>query len=76
MPRWARPTPHAAGTGLVLAFRNRGVVANRLTVEQAETKRRSDAGRVRLSGRDVQGLVLCAEHYAAQYDLLASALSV
>jgi hypothetical protein len=48
-----------------------------LTVEQqAETKHLSDAGRVRLSGRDVHGLVLCAEHYAAQYDLLASALGV
>jgi hypothetical protein len=40
------------------------------------TARRSDAGRVRLSGRDVTGLVLCAEHYAAQYDLLALALGV
>lgn len=59
-----------------MAFRKRGVVAIRLTVEQAETKRRSDAGRVRLSGRDVRGLLLCAGHYAAQYDLLASALGV
>jgi hypothetical protein len=53
------------------------VVAIRLTVgQQAEAKRRSDAGRVRLSGRDVRGLVLCGEHYAAQYDLMASALGV
>lgn len=37
---------------------------------------RSDAGRVRLSGRDVSGLVLCGEHYAAQYDLLAQTLNV
>jgi hypothetical protein len=37
---------------------------------------RSDAGRARLSGRDVAGLLLCAEHYAAQYDLLALALGV
>ena len=37
---------------------------------------RSDAGLVRLSGRDVTGLILCAEHYAAQYDLLAAALGV
>jgi hypothetical protein len=57
-------------------FRNRGVVAIRLTVEQAETKHRSDAGRVRLSGRDVHGLVLCGEQFAAQYDILASALEV
>jgi hypothetical protein len=53
------------------------VVVSGLIVEQrAETPRRSDAGRVRLSGRDVTGLVLCAEHYAAQYDLLALALGV
>jgi hypothetical protein len=38
--------------------------------------RRSDAGRVRLTGRDVAGLLLCAEQYAAPYDLLASALGV
>ena len=36
--------------------------------------RRSDAGHVRLTGRDVSGLLLCAEHYAAPYDLLAAAL--
>jgi len=40
------------------------------------TPRRSDAGRVRLTGRDVTGLLLCAEHYAAPYDLLAAALGV
>jgi len=38
--------------------------------------RRSDAGSVRLSGRDVTGLLLCAEHFAVPYDLLASALGV
>lgn len=38
--------------------------------------RRADAGTFRLSGRDVTGLLLCAEHYAAPYDLLASALGV
>jgi len=36
--------------------------------------RRSDAGSVRLTARDVHGLILCAEHYAAPYDLLAAAL--
>ena len=36
--------------------------------------RRSDAGPIRLTGRDVSGLLLCAEHYAAPYDLLAAAL--
>jgi hypothetical protein len=35
--------------------------------------RRSDAGRVRLQQRDINGLLLVAEHYAAPYDLLAAA---
>jgi hypothetical protein len=38
--------------------------------------RRSDAGTVRLTGRDVAGLVLCAEQYGAPYDLLAAYLDV
>lgn len=37
---------------------------------------RADAGTIRLTDRDVTGLLLCAEHYAAPYDLLASALDV
>ncbi len=37
---------------------------------------RSDAGRIRLTGRDIAGLLLCAEQYAAPYDLLAAALAV
>ena len=32
--------------------------------------RRSDAGTVRLSERDVAGLLLCGEQYGAPYDLL------
>jgi hypothetical protein len=38
--------------------------------------RRADAGSVRLGERDITGLVLCAEHYGAPYDLLAAALDV
>lgn len=38
--------------------------------------RRSDAGHVRLTERDISGLLLCAEHYAAPYDLLGTALDV
>jgi hypothetical protein len=48
----------------------------RVIVEQREAPRRSDAGRARLSGRDVGGLILCGEHYAAQYDLFAVTLGV
>jgi hypothetical protein len=36
--------------------------------------RRSDYGAVRLGRRDIDGLILCAEHHGAPYDLLASAL--
>ena len=38
--------------------------------------RRADAGVVRLSQRDIDGLLLCGEHYGARYDLLAAALRV
>jgi len=40
----------------------------------ATEHRRADAGTVRLSRRDIDGLILCAEHGAASYDLLAAAL--
>ena len=39
------------------------------------TPRRSDHGTVRLGRRDVDGLILCAEHSGAPYDLLAAALA-
>lgn len=38
--------------------------------------RRADAGMVRLSERDIAGLVLCGDMYGAPYDLLAAALGV
>ena len=38
--------------------------------------RRADAGTVKLTGRDITGLMLCADHYAAPYDLLAAVLDV
>jgi hypothetical protein len=38
------------------------------------TPHRADAGAVRLGRRDIDGLILCAEHFGAPYDLLASAL--
>ncbi len=41
-----------------------------------DAPRRSDAGTVRLTGRDATGLLLVAEHYAVPYDLLAAALGV
>ena len=44
------------------------------TVPAERAARRSDAGVVRLGQRDIDGLILLAEHYAAPYDLLAAAL--
>jgi hypothetical protein len=38
--------------------------------------RRADAGTIRLTDRDVSGLLLCGEMYGAPYDLLAAALDV
>lgn len=38
--------------------------------------RRSDAGRIRFNPRDIRGLTLIAEQYAAPYDLLAGYLGV
>jgi hypothetical protein len=40
------------------------------------TGRRADTGAVRLQQRDIDGLVLCAEHGGAPYDLLGMALRV
>ena len=40
----------------------------------ATERRRADAGTVRLGQRDIDGLILCAEHGGAPYDLLAAAL--
>ena len=49
-----------------------------LTAEHhaAGAARRADAGTVQLSQRDIDGLMLCAEHAGAPYDLLAAALAV
>src|ERR1035441_2605095 len=44
------------------------------TTTTARPARRADAGEVRVSQRDIDGLLLCGEHYGAPYDLLATAL--
>src|SRR5690348_14385099 len=46
------------------------------TGQGAVAARRADTGVVRLSGRDVAGLVLCADMYGAPYDLLTACLGV
>ena len=46
------------------------------TIPADRPARRADAGTVRLSQRDIDGLVLCGEHYGCPYDLLAAALQV
>ncbi len=42
----------------------------------ARPARRADAGSIRLSQRDIDGLLLCGEHYGVPLDLLAAALRV
>jgi hypothetical protein len=44
------------------------------TITVARAARRADAGTVRFSQRDIDGLLLAGEHYGAPYDLLALAL--
>ncbi len=45
------------------------------TVPATGAARRADYGAVHLGRRDIDGLILCAEHYGAPYDLLAAALA-
>src|ERR1700691_4265020 len=40
----------------------------------AKQTRRADAGVLRITQRDIDGFVLCADHYGAPYDLLGPAL--
>ena len=47
-----------------------------LTTAAEPLPRRSDAGTVRVCGRDIDGLILCGEMYGAPYDLLAAGLNV
>jgi hypothetical protein len=46
------------------------------TITAPRPARRAKAGEVRLSQRDIDGLLLCGEHYGAPADLLAIALRV
>jgi hypothetical protein len=46
------------------------------SVTAARPARRVDAGVIQLTRRDIDGLLLCGEHYGAPYDLLADALRV
>ena len=45
-------------------------------VTAARAPRRADTGAIRLSQRDIDGLMLCGEQYGAPFDLLADALRV
>src|SRR5271163_2745473 len=46
------------------------------TSPAGRTARRADAGVVQLTQRDIDGLLLCGEHFGVPYDLLAAALGV
>ena len=48
--------------------------APRQRIPATAAARRADVGAVRLGRRDIDGLILCAEHFGAPYDLLAAAL--
>ena len=50
--------------------------ATTITTTPARSARRADAGTVRLSQRDIDGLILAGEHYGAPADLLTAALRV
>src|ERR1700691_3607335 len=61
--------PKTLGTSMTAQAQARDTTA-------ARPPRRADTGTVRLSQRDIDGLLLCGEHYGAPYDLLAEALQV
>ena len=44
--------------------------------DTAARRVRSDIGTLRLTQRDIDGLLLCGEHYGAPYDLLAGTMRV
>ena len=46
------------------------------TTPTGRPARRADAGSIRLSQRDIDGLLLAGEHYGVPSDLLAAALRV
>ncbi len=50
--------------------------AHDTTTTTSRPARRADAGTIRLSQRDIDGLLLCGEHYGVPLDLLAAALRV
>jgi hypothetical protein len=50
--------------------------AETTSTTRAAKSRRHDTETVRLSQRDIDGLLLCGEHYAVPSDLLAQALGV
>ena len=50
--------------------------AHDTTTMTARKARRADAGSIRLSQRDIDGLLLAGEHYGVPSDLLAAALRV
>ena len=52
------------------------IMAGQAAGTGARTARRVHADAVRLSQRDIDGLLLCGEQYGAPYDLLAAALRV
>jgi hypothetical protein len=53
-----------------------GIMAGRTASSPTAGRRRADVGAVRLSQRDIDGLLLAGEHYGGPLDLLAAGLGV
>src|SRR5580692_1709336 len=64
-----------AGTSMT-AQAHDTITSDTISPAAVRPARRADAGTVRLSQRDIDGLLLCGEHYGAPVDLLAAALLV
>src|ERR1700733_5038991 len=71
---WASGTGVAAVKGLGDTMTAQAQAQD--TGTAAGRRHRSDAGMLRLTQRDIDGLVLCGEHYGAPFDLLGAALGV
>ena len=60
--------------GIAMTAHVHDTITETVTPAAARPARRADAGRVRLSQRDIDGLLLVGEHYGAPADLLGAAL--
>jgi hypothetical protein len=62
--------------GIAMTTHTHDTITAANSVPAPRPARRTDAGTVRLSQRDIDGLLLVGEHYGAPADLLAAALRI